>query len=67
MQLPAGYAIHEAGQFIVTDWWAVSFNPAFLYRLVPMLVAADLATAFVVGAVGTLLLLTDRATPVPPF
>jgi cytochrome d ubiquinol oxidase subunit I len=61
MQTPAGYGINEAGQFIATDWWAVIFNPSFPYRLVHMLLAAYLTTAFVVGAVGALHLLRDRS------
>jgi cytochrome d ubiquinol oxidase subunit I len=60
MQTPAGYAINDAGQFIATDWWAVIFNPSFPYRLVHMLLAAYLTTAFVVGAVGALHLLRNR-------
>ncbi len=60
MHTPAGYAINEAGQFIATDWWAVVFNPSFPYRLVHMLLAAYLTTAFVVGAVGALHLLRDK-------
>jgi cytochrome d ubiquinol oxidase subunit I len=61
MHTPAGYAINEVGQFIATDWWAVIFNPSFPYRLVHMLLAAYLTTAFVVGAVGALHLLRDRS------
>jgi cytochrome d ubiquinol oxidase subunit I len=62
MQTPAGYAINDAGQFIPADWWAVIFNPSFPYRLVHMVLAAYLTTAFVVGAVGAyhLLLKPDR-------
>jgi cytochrome d ubiquinol oxidase subunit I len=52
MQTPAGYAINEAGQFIPEDWWAIIFNPSFPFRLVHMVLAAYLTTAFVVGAVG---------------
>jgi cytochrome d ubiquinol oxidase subunit I len=61
MQTPAGYAINANGQFIATDWWAVVFNPSFPYRLVHMVLAAYLTTAFVVGAVGALHLLRDRS------
>ena len=61
MQTPAGYAINAAGQFVPTDWWAVIFNPSFPYRLVHMVLAAYLTTAFVVGAVGALHLLRDSA------
>jgi cytochrome d ubiquinol oxidase subunit I len=51
MQTPAGYAINDVGQFIATDWWAVVFNPSFPYRLVHMVLAAYLTTAFVVAGV----------------
>lgn len=62
MQTPAGYAVNDAGQFTVVDWWAVIFNPSFPYRLVHMVLAAYLTTAFVVGAVGAYHLLKGRAT-----
>lgn len=65
MQTPAGYATNDAGQFIVTDWMAVIFNPSFPYRLVHMLLAAYLTTAFVVGAVGALHLLKARNSGTP--
>jgi len=61
MHTPAGFAINAAGQFVATDWWAVIFNPSFPYRLVHMVLAAYLTTAFVVGAVGAFHLLRDRA------
>ena len=61
MQTPAGYAINAAGQFVPADWWAVIFNPSFPYRLVHMVLAAYLTTAFVVGAVGACHLLRDAA------
>ncbi len=60
MQTPAGYAVNAAGQFVPVDWWAIVFNPSFPYRLVHMLLAAYLTTAFVVGAVGAWHLLRDR-------
>ncbi len=60
MQTPAGFAMNAMGQFIVTDWWAVVFNPSFPYRLVHMVLAAYLTTAFVVGAVGAFHLLRDK-------
>ena len=60
MQTPAGYVIRD-GQFVPADWWAVVFNPSFPYRLVHMVLAAYLTTAFVVGAVGAYHLLRDRA------
>lgn len=60
MQTPAGYAIAPNGQFIPEDWFAVIFNPSFPYRLVHMVLAAYLTTAFVVGAVGAWHLLRDK-------
>jgi cytochrome bd ubiquinol oxidase subunit I len=61
MHTPTGHGTNAAGQFIPLDWWAVIFNPSFPYRLVHMVLAAYLTTAFVVGAVGAFHLLRDRA------
>ncbi|MGE0846676.1 MAG: cytochrome ubiquinol oxidase subunit I, partial [Flavobacteriaceae bacterium] len=63
MQTPAGFGVNEHGQFVPEDWWAIVFNPSFPYRLVHMVLAAYLTTAFVVGAVGAWHLLRDRANP----
>lgn len=60
MQTPAGFTINQVGQFVVTDWSQVIFNPSFPYRLVHMVLAAYLTTAFIVGAVGALHLLRNR-------
>ncbi len=65
MQTPAGFATNEQGQFIVTSWWDVIFNPSFPYRLTHMVLAAYLTTAFVVGAVGALHLLRDSTNRAP--
>jgi cytochrome d ubiquinol oxidase subunit I len=59
MHTPAGFAMNPAGQFVAADWWKVIFNPSFPYRLVHMVLAAYLTTAFVVGAVGAWHLLRD--------
>jgi cytochrome d ubiquinol oxidase subunit I len=61
MQTPAGYAVNAQGQFVPADWLAVIFNPSFPYRLVHMVLAAYLTTAFMVGAVGAGHLLVDSA------
>lgn len=63
MQTPAGYAINDAGQFIPKDWGEIVFNPSFPYRLVHMLLAAYLTTAFVVAAVGAYHLLKAPHNP----
>ena len=60
MQTPAGFATNDKVQFVPIDWLAVIFNPSFPYRLVHMVLAAYLTTAFIVGAVGALHLLRDR-------
>jgi cytochrome d ubiquinol oxidase subunit I len=60
MHTPAGYAVNDIGQFVPDDWWAIIFNPSFPYRLVHMVLAAYLTTAFVVGAVGAWHLLRDH-------
>ncbi|NIA68402.1 cytochrome ubiquinol oxidase subunit I [Pelagibius litoralis] len=59
MQTPQGFAI-ENGQFVPVDWWLIVFNPSFPYRLVHMVLAAYLTTAFVVAAVGAYHLLKDK-------
>jgi cytochrome d ubiquinol oxidase subunit I len=64
MQTPAGYAINEVGQFVPADWWEIVFNPSFPYRLVHMVLAAYLTTAFVVGAVGAWHLLRDKTNEI---
>lgn len=61
MQTPVGYSINDVGQFIPEDWWQIIFNPSFPYRLVHMVLAAFLTTALVVGAVGALHLLRNKA------
>jgi cytochrome d ubiquinol oxidase subunit I len=60
MQTPAGFAMNDKGQFIPVDWWQVVFNPSFPYRLVHMVLAAYLTTAFVVGGTAAFHLLRDK-------
>lgn len=62
MQTPTGFGINEVGQFVAEDWFKVVFNPSFPYRLVHMLLAAYLTTAFVVGGVGAWHLLKDKTS-----
>ena len=63
MQTPAGFSINEVGQFVPENWLEIIFNPSFPYRLLHMVLAAYLTTAFVVGAVGALHLLRNRQNP----
>ncbi len=64
MQTPAGFGINAQGQYIPLDWMAVIFNPSFPYRLVHMVLAAYLTTAFAVGGVGAFHLLRDNTNRV---
>lgn len=63
MQTPAGFIIGPDGRFQPVDWWAVIFNPSFPYRLVHMSIAALLATACLVAAVGAWHLLKRPQQP----
>lgn len=60
MQTPAGYAMNDVGQFVPEDWWQIVFNPSFPYRLIHMVLAAYLTTAFVVAGVAGFHLLRDN-------
>ncbi len=59
MQAPAGYEIRD-GIFYPTDWLAIVFSPTFPYRLVHMVLAAYITTAFAVVGVGAWQLLKGR-------
>jgi cytochrome d ubiquinol oxidase subunit I len=52
MQTPAGFEIDENGILQPTNWLEIIFNPSFPYRLIHMVTAAYLTTAFAVGGVG---------------
>jgi cytochrome d ubiquinol oxidase subunit I len=52
MQTPQGFEIRADGLLYVTNWMEVIFNPSFPVRLLHMVTAAYLTTAFVVGGVG---------------
>lgn len=63
MQTPQGFTIGIDGRLYPTDWLSIVFNPSFTFRLPHMVVAAYLATAFVVGGVGAFYLLNKRHMP----
>ncbi|MBW2603896.1 MAG: cytochrome ubiquinol oxidase subunit I [Deltaproteobacteria bacterium] len=52
MQTPQGYRVGADGLLYPTDWMKIIFNPSFPYRLLHMVTASYLTTAFVVGGVG---------------
>ena len=59
MQTPAGYLLVD-GAYIPEDWWAVVFNPSFPLRFAHMLMAAYVATAFLIAGVAAWYLLNRR-------
>ncbi|MBL6791454.1 MAG: cytochrome ubiquinol oxidase subunit I, partial [Methylophilaceae bacterium] len=62
MHTPTGFDINATGQFIPLDWFEIIFNPSFPYRLIHMLMAAYLTTAFVVVSVGAFHLLKTNTS-----
>jgi cytochrome d ubiquinol oxidase subunit I len=60
MHTPAGVEIRD-GEFFVTSWFEVVFNPSFPYRLVHMLLASGLTMAFLVAGVAAWQLLKNKA------
>jgi cytochrome d ubiquinol oxidase subunit I len=65
MQTPAG-AEWRGGEFVVTSWFDVVFNPSFPYRLVHMLLASGLTAAFLVAGVSAWQLLRAKANASTP-
>lgn len=63
MQTPQGFTIGADGRLYPTDWLQIIFNPSFPYRLVHMITAAYLTTAFFVGGVGAYYLWGKRFIP----
>lgn len=65
MHTPAGFEVIN-GEFHVTDWAAVIFNPSLPYRLTHMLLASALTVAFLLAGVSgwqTLRGLGNASTP----
>lgn len=60
MQYPTGHELRD-GVFYAIDWWAIIFSPTFPYRLVHMVIAAYLTTAFAVAGIAAYLMLKGRA------
>lgn len=60
MQTPAGFTVDTEGVFFPSDWLQVIFNPSFIYRLLHMVLATFLTTAFVVAGVASWNLLRNK-------
>jgi cytochrome d ubiquinol oxidase subunit I len=60
MHTPAGYVLRD-GEFFVSSWLEVIFNPSFPYRLTHVLLASGLTVAFVLAGVSAWQLLRGKA------
>ncbi|MCP5369439.1 MAG: cytochrome ubiquinol oxidase subunit I [Rickettsiaceae bacterium] len=60
MQTPQGFIIGSDGRLTPTNWLEIIFTPSFPYRLMHMITAAYLTTAFLVGGVGAFYLLKNK-------
>ena len=65
MQTPAGYEIIN-GEFHVTSWAEVVFNPFFPYRLSHMLLASGLTVAFLLAGLSAWQVLKNKANASTP-
>jgi cytochrome bd ubiquinol oxidase subunit I len=65
MQTPAGVEL-RGGEFFVTSWAEVVFNPSFPYRLAHMLLASGLTVAFLIAGVSAWQVLRGKANPSTP-
>jgi len=65
MQTPAGVVLRD-GEFFVTRWLEVIFNPSFPYRLAHVLLASGLTMAFLVAGVSAWQLIRGKANPSTP-
>jgi len=60
MQTPAGFSIGASGYAVPEDWLAVIFNPSFPYRLLHMVNASLVSSAFVVAGISAWCILRDK-------
>ncbi len=65
MHTPAGYEIRN-GEFFVTSWFEVVFNPSLPYRLTHMLLASGLTVAFLIAGLSAWQLLKRCANASTP-
>ncbi|WDJ07447.1 cytochrome ubiquinol oxidase subunit I [Xanthomonas campestris] len=63
LHTPAGFARAANGNFLPVDWLRIIFNPSFPWRMLHMSLAALLATAAIIAAVGAWHLLRDTRNP----
>ncbi|AAM41934.1 cytochrome ubiquinol oxidase subunit I [Xanthomonas campestris pv. campestris] len=63
LHTPAGFARAADGNFLPVDWLRIIFNPSFPWRMLHMSLAALLATAAIIAAVGAWHVLRDTRNP----
>lgn len=66
MHTPAGYKIEGSGdamRAVVTDWWAMIFNPSAMERLVHVILGCWLAGIFLMLSISAYYLLKKREEP----
>jgi cytochrome bd ubiquinol oxidase subunit I len=66
MQTPVGYEIIN-GEFHVTSWLEILFNPSFPYRFIHMLLASFLTMSFLVAGVSAWQVLRGKANASTPL
>jgi cytochrome d ubiquinol oxidase subunit I len=59
MHTPAGI-IKDAGQFVVTSWWDVVFNPSSMSRFLHMILASYIATLMIIAMIAAYNLLRNK-------
>lgn len=66
MQTPAGF--HEInGQYVVSSWWQVIFNPSYFPRALHMVSSSYLTTCFVIAGVSAWYLLQNKHKAVSQY
>jgi cytochrome bd ubiquinol oxidase subunit I len=65
MQTPAGVELRN-GEFFVTSWFEVIFNPSFPYRLAHMLLASGLTVAFLIAGLSAWQLIKGKPNASTP-
>jgi cytochrome d ubiquinol oxidase subunit I len=65
LHTPAGYEIRD-GQFFVSSWLQVVFNPSLPYRLVHVLLASGLTASFILAGVSAWQVLKGKANASTP-
>jgi cytochrome d ubiquinol oxidase subunit I len=61
LHTPAGFEIRANGEFFVTSWLQVVFNPSLPYRLAHVLLASGLTVSFVLAGVSAWQLLKGKS------